>query len=47
MQQINLNNILKFEGSIKRLSAKTELQENIPVTTYRLTRTIRNEILNY
>ena len=40
IEQINLNTILKFEDSITRLPGKIQLQENIPVATYRLTPTI-------
>ena len=44
MEQINLNRILKSEGSLALLQEKIQLQENVPVVTYRLTSTIRHEI---
>ena len=47
MEQINLNRILKFKGSVACLAGKIQLQENIFVATYRLTPTVRNKILNY
>ena len=47
MEQINLNRIVKSEGSITHLTGKIQLQENIPVASYRHTTTIRNKILNY
>ena len=47
MEQINLNRILKSDGSITRLPRKVQLQENIPVSTYSLTPAIRYKSLNY
>ena len=44
MEQINLNKTVKYDGLITRLPGKIQLQENIPVTTYRLVQTIRNKI---
>lgn len=47
MEQISLNKILKFKGSVACLAVKIQLQENISVATYRLTPTVRNKILNF
>ena len=46
-EQINVNRILKSEGLLARLPGKIQLQENIPVSVYRLTSIIRNRFLNY
>ena len=45
MKQINLNSSLESKDSITCFWGKIQLQENIPVTTYRPT--IRNKNLNY
>lgn len=47
MKQINLNRILKSEGSLALLQGKIQLQENVPVAKYRLTSKIRHEVWNY
>ena len=48
MEQINLNRIWKLDGSIAHLPEKIQLQENIPVATFRLKPIIRNKKnLNY
>ena len=47
MKQINLNRILKSEGSLALLQGKIQLQENVPVTKYRLASKIRHEVWNY
>ena len=46
MEQINCNTVLKSKGSITCLPGKIHPQENIPVATYTLTATIKNNILN-
>ena len=45
MGKINLNRILKSEGSITHLPRKMQLQENIHVATCWLTPAKRNKIL--
>ena len=45
-EQINCNRILRSDGSNTHLLGKIQLQENIPVATYKLTPTIRTKILN-
>ena len=44
LKQINLNRILKSEGSLALLQGKIQLQENFPVTKYRLAAKIRHEV---
>lgn len=44
LKQINLNRILKSEGSLALLQGKIQLQENVPVTKYRLAAKIRHEV---
>ena len=47
MEQINLNIILNFEGSVTHFPGKIKLQENIPVATHMVTSVTRiTEILN-